>query len=55
MESIPCAFIDKEKIMKQAGVWRLSVNVSIHVHAKQYRYPSHVPGKVTQHMDLGLL
>ena len=47
MESIPCAFIDKEKIMKQAGVWRLSVNVSIRVHAKQYRHPSHVPGKET--------
>ena len=31
MESIPCACIDKKKIMKQAGVWRLSVNVSIHV------------------------
>ena len=47
MESIPCAFTDKEKIMKQAGIWRLSVNVSIRVHAKQYRHPPHVPGKET--------
>lgn len=31
MESIPCACTDKKEIMKQAGVWRLSVNVSIHV------------------------
>ena len=47
MGSIPCAFIDKKEIMKQAGIWRLSMNGSIHVHTKQYCHPPHFPGKET--------